>query len=243
VAVDQKSNPVTMSRGNRIMDAAAELILRWGYQRVTVEDVAKRAAIGKGTIYLHWRSRDELFHATLRREVVGVFRTVVGRMSVDPVGCLPHRLIPGLFVECMRQPLLYALLTRDVETLGRLAAHSAGDSDAVDTVMDYREYLLLLREAGLVRADTTVDQQLYTLQVISSGASLVQPYLPAALDLPLRDKENTLAHAVRAALEPAGEPDRAALDVVAPRVIALLTNIADRYHDAIHRGPVPTTKE
>jgi hypothetical protein len=168
----------------------------------------------------------------------------VDRISIDPAGCLPHRLVPGLFGESMRQPLLYALLTRDVEVLGRLAARSAeGKAQIENNLMDYREYLLLLREAGLVRVDLPVDQQLYALQVISSGAALIQPYLPQSVEMSLRDKENTLAHTVRAALEPARPPDDAALDAVVPRVIALLTNIADRYHDAIHRGPVPTTRE
>jgi len=41
----------------RILDATADLVLRWGTKRVTIEEVAKRAGVGKGTVYLHFESR------------------------------------------------------------------------------------------------------------------------------------------------------------------------------------------
>ena len=55
-------------RAGRIMDAAAELLLRLGYKRVTIDDVAAHAGIGKGTIYLHYRTREELFYSVIMRE-------------------------------------------------------------------------------------------------------------------------------------------------------------------------------
>ena len=41
-------------RAGRILDAAAELLLRWGYKRVSIEEIARHAGIGKGTVYLHF---------------------------------------------------------------------------------------------------------------------------------------------------------------------------------------------
>jgi AcrR family transcriptional regulator len=43
----------TSDRADRILDAAGDLLLRLGYRKVTIEDVAQRAGIGKGTVYLH----------------------------------------------------------------------------------------------------------------------------------------------------------------------------------------------
>ena len=45
-------------------DAATALILRWGYNKTTIDDIARQAGVGKGTVYLHWNTREELF-ATL----------------------------------------------------------------------------------------------------------------------------------------------------------------------------------
>lgn len=43
-------------RAHRILDAAAELVLRWGYKKTTIDDIAKQAKVAKGTIYLHWKN-------------------------------------------------------------------------------------------------------------------------------------------------------------------------------------------
>ena len=40
-------------RADRILDTARELLLLWGYRRVTIDELARRAGVGKGTIYLH----------------------------------------------------------------------------------------------------------------------------------------------------------------------------------------------
>ncbi|GAC1395003.1 MAG: hypothetical protein NVSMB65_13760 [Chloroflexota bacterium] len=40
-------------REERILDAAATLLVRWGYRKTTLDDVAREAGVGKGTIYLH----------------------------------------------------------------------------------------------------------------------------------------------------------------------------------------------
>ena len=52
-------------RADRILDAAAELILRWGYKKTTIDDIAKQSRVAKGTIYLHWKTREDLFMALL----------------------------------------------------------------------------------------------------------------------------------------------------------------------------------
>src|SRR5215469_10283501 len=44
-------------RGDRILDALATLIARWGYGKTTVDDIAREAGVAKGTVYLHWPSK------------------------------------------------------------------------------------------------------------------------------------------------------------------------------------------
>lgn len=53
---------------NRILDAAMELLLEKGYTRTTVSDVARRADMGRGTLYWHFESKDALFLSVLERE-------------------------------------------------------------------------------------------------------------------------------------------------------------------------------
>ena len=43
-----------------ILDATDRLLARYGYRKMTVEDIAVETGIGKGTIYLHFDSKEEV---------------------------------------------------------------------------------------------------------------------------------------------------------------------------------------
>ena len=48
-------------RERQILDAAQELFLQEGEERVTVEMIADRVGIGKGTIYKHFETKNEIY--------------------------------------------------------------------------------------------------------------------------------------------------------------------------------------
>src|SRR5438874_12461278 len=73
-------------RADRILDAAAELILRWGYKKTTIDDIARQARVAKGTIYLHWKTREDLFMALIYREETRLFTEIGQNMEDDPEG-------------------------------------------------------------------------------------------------------------------------------------------------------------
>ncbi|HEX6515937.1 MAG TPA: TetR/AcrR family transcriptional regulator [Nocardioidaceae bacterium] len=60
--------PVRRGRGRprdpetdkRIISAAADLILRRGFERMTVDEVAAQAGVGKATVYRRWPSKQDL---------------------------------------------------------------------------------------------------------------------------------------------------------------------------------------
>ncbi len=60
----QKTAPRNVSaaseRAELILAAADRLLARYGYRKMTIDDVAREAGIGKGTVYLHFRSKEEL---------------------------------------------------------------------------------------------------------------------------------------------------------------------------------------
>ena len=43
-----------------ILDAADVLLARYGYKKMTMDDLAQEVGIGKGTIYLHFSSKEEV---------------------------------------------------------------------------------------------------------------------------------------------------------------------------------------
>jgi len=52
-----------------ILDATDRLLARFGYRKMTVEDIAAEAGIGKGTVYLHFNSKEEVVLSHIDRIV------------------------------------------------------------------------------------------------------------------------------------------------------------------------------
>lgn len=68
-----------------ILDAVDALLAKFGYRKMTMEDVARQVGIGKGTIYLHFPSKEELVLSHIDRigeTVVRKLRELAG--SADP---------------------------------------------------------------------------------------------------------------------------------------------------------------
>lgn len=65
--------------GARILDATARLLARYGYSKTTIDDVAREADIGKGTVYLHFASKEAIVLSLVDRavrEVLDELRTI-----------------------------------------------------------------------------------------------------------------------------------------------------------------------
>ena len=208
-------------RADRILDAAGELLLTLGYRKVTIDDIAGRARIGKGTVYLHWRTKGQLFQALIGRESVQLTDEVIGVLAGDAAEVRPHRLLRTLFLATEKRPLIKAVVSADAEVLGELLDSPLGKQDALASA----EFFALMRRHGLLRDD--VPNLDYTTQAAMSGFFLLdrQPQEAAALDPEARAEG--LAHTVRAAFEPAGEPAPEVLAAAAPEVAAAFRRMRD----------------
>ena len=52
-----------------ILIEAARAFAQFGFKKASVDEIAKRARVAKGTIYLAADSKEDLFYQVLRREV------------------------------------------------------------------------------------------------------------------------------------------------------------------------------
>jgi len=46
-----------------------EVFGRFGFKKASVEDIARQAGVGKGSVYLHFESKEALFEAVLRQNI------------------------------------------------------------------------------------------------------------------------------------------------------------------------------
>src|SRR6516165_9782731 len=52
-----------------LLDAMERSLARYGYKKTTMDDLAREAGIGKGTIYLHFPSKEEVALCSIDRVV------------------------------------------------------------------------------------------------------------------------------------------------------------------------------
>ena len=77
---------ITDSKENkeqRILDAAAELFAAHPFHKVLLDDVARMARVGKGTLYLYFSSKDELYLAMLFREFAGLVERLRRQLDAE----------------------------------------------------------------------------------------------------------------------------------------------------------------
>ena len=128
-----------------IIDVAARLFARYGFKKTSIDDVALAARIGKGSVYLHFASKEE------------IFAEVVGRMSDRTLDALAAAL------KRARSPAgkVRAFVEAKLTTVARLAEAQRVPEDAVLEILpaarvyrgahDVREHALLadvLREGN-----------------------------------------------------------------------------------------------
>ncbi len=58
------------SRPGELLGAALELFVERGYAATRLDEVAARAGVSKGTLYLYFESKEELFKAVVRETIV-----------------------------------------------------------------------------------------------------------------------------------------------------------------------------
>ena len=58
------------ARPQELLDAALDLFVERGFAATRLDDVARAAGVSKGTLYLYFCSKEELFKAVVRESVV-----------------------------------------------------------------------------------------------------------------------------------------------------------------------------
>ena len=72
-AVAAKRERRKQARPGELLGAALDLFVEKGYAATHVEEVARRAGVSKGTLFLYFSSKEELFKAVVRENISGRF--------------------------------------------------------------------------------------------------------------------------------------------------------------------------
>lgn len=184
---EQEREQRLAERGDRILDALATLIARWGYGKTTVDDIAREAGVAKGTVYLHWPSKGAMLHALIAREERQWNAVVAAHIATDPRGGTLSSLYRHSLALCFENPLLRALLTGDHDALGEWTRSPQSRERARERMAAGYALMQGMREAGLVRTDLPIDAQVYLLSAMTYGIMTLNDYMPAEFVPPVTD--------------------------------------------------------
>ena len=108
--------PAKAKKRKRLVAAAQELFLQHGYRKTSVRDVASRAGVAKGTLYLYFPTKADLLLAALFEERRVVFDSFLPMLEEGIPGRVRLRLWLRNFVLSLREaPLSTRLLGHDQE--------------------------------------------------------------------------------------------------------------------------------
>jgi AcrR family transcriptional regulator len=134
---DDEPKTAKERKKRRILDAATELFITQGYRKTSIDEVARQAAVAKGTVYLYFKNKsDLLFHAIALEK-----SRYVGEAMAILSGDLPPQeklraYLTEVFCLITQMPLIARLLGGDrellvaMEDLGGFGADSALDLQA-----------------------------------------------------------------------------------------------------------------
>ncbi len=125
-AANSNASPQDEKR-KRILESAFNVALRYGYQRMTMEDVAQASGMSRPALYLQFRNKGEIFSA-IASEMMG--RALQGaKAALDGTGSMEDRLFAAIKTGIL-DPVEYLHSTAHGAELMDMKHELAGDAMA-----------------------------------------------------------------------------------------------------------------
>ena len=221
--------PHAAGKAAKVLAAAEELFLVHGFKGVTMSAVAQRAHVGKGTPYLYWRTKEDLFIELVARSLADTLDDLAARVGEEPSLAVAGHLVPTVAEAWLARPLVRALQVSDDAFLGALldnprtrAILAENGAPAV-----LRRLLPIWREHGSIRTDRSPDVQASALELLAAGFFATQSRSASTGADP--DRASVLRIAVADVLDARG-PDNS--KQLATKIGAALQALAEDLRDS-----------
>lgn len=206
------ANSENEERERRILSAAADLFVHYGYDKTTVSDIAREAGISKGAIYLHFDSKDGLFEALIVREMQTYAEDWFARLEADPEGGTIAAMYKNSLYALNSSPFMTAMFRRDGRILGnylRKPNNFFRTYRAQQTESDRYLFVKMMQEAGAVRQDIDASVIAHIMDILAYGLVGIDDILPKEKIPPIEDIIEGIAAVMDKALTPedGGNPE------------------------------------
>ncbi|MFI6869146.1 TetR/AcrR family transcriptional regulator [Nocardia sp. NPDC050406] len=201
-----------LEREQAILDAAAELLLRLGYNKVTMGDVAENVALHRGLVYLRFRTKDELVEALVLRETNRYADRWQQHLEADALGGSVASVYRAMVRALRELPLAAAIVGRDETVFGKYLRKPGNVFERLRNPMGTQHFLDAMREVGAVRDDIDTRAVAFVLDTLTPALRQTFPDARAGdTERPSTEElVDALSDMLERSLNPSAGPDLAA---------------------------------
>jgi AcrR family transcriptional regulator len=178
---------IDAAKTQRILDAAQQLFARYGFRKTSIDEIAREAAVGKGTVYLVAHDKEDLFYQVVHREL----RAWLAEVSplVDPrrpADELLATVTAAALGYLERRPLVRDLLIGNHDDMLPLWTQRLDDLRAICR-QNTEEVLRIGLRQGIFRPDLDVERAGRVLQELLIAGMVFAYKTKKPIDDGLRD--------------------------------------------------------
>ena len=154
---------------NKIIEGAISTFSKYGYDKARMDDIAKTATLSKGTIYLYFKNKEELFNAIserntneLKNQLSKLFQNsdndLITRIQnfYEDFNDQGYKMFFEIIAESSRNKILKKLLYQERRKI-------------LDIIIDY---LNILKEKGYIRKDIQITEIAYGFVSLYDGLKI-----------------------------------------------------------------------
>jgi AcrR family transcriptional regulator len=145
----------------QIILAAAKLFARYGYEGVTMRDIAEAADVTMSALYYHFESKEELHEEVTQLVFADFFGGIVAKWQASPERS-PSQLLAIIFDEALRDPTNFLLMQHDMHHYDDGRRLSGSRKRA-------QQFLDLFKESLLPRHPQVSDSDVFIVASLISG--------------------------------------------------------------------------
>ncbi len=187
---------------DQILAAAAEAIIRLGYDKTTMSDIAEEAGLSRRTLYLYFQGKEDLFEELLYREYLQYAQTWLEQIEADPSGGTIGGFYRAIFHAVNSRPLIAAMLRRDRRVVGNYLRKRDNIFTQMLSGVNTLAFFQALQAAGTIRQDIDAAVIEHIIAMLSYGQLTIGDFKPADQSPPYDAVMEALADMMDRALRP-----------------------------------------
>lgn len=149
-------NTTHRTRKQAILDAAARLIIQFGYDKTTIGDVADAIGLNRALVYGYFKSKDDILEALIKREMRSYGELWFEHLMADPHGGTVASIYRSIAYALRNNPFMAAIVTRDEGTFGKYLRKPGNIFEGMQTQNIGSGLLQSLQDVGAIRQDINI---------------------------------------------------------------------------------------